>query len=736
MSQHYTARQLASYGRGPDTELVHMSKKEIKGLQELAMAHGGSLTINPHTGLAEAGFLSKILPMIAGGALMMIPGVNALAAAAMVGGGVGLAKGSLKEGLMAGLSAYGGAGLATGLAAAGTSAAVDTAGTAAVDQATTAAATETAKATAGQQIATDAAKEALLNNPTGLPSNYADLAAQTASPNQIGQIQAQNYLTANQGNLSAETLKGLQSAVPNAQNPLDIVRSAGQANASLAPNVVNPTARQFVSNMGQGIKTLATNPSQLTGFASDNAGALTSLALPALEGNQKSNIPAGYQPDEYDRRLGRYRLADDYKAYEAPQPNPYYRAQYPSYAEGGVIGLAMGGPAPQTNFANPAQSMMGTSQYSMATDPMSGNIAQRNMAEGGVTGGGEMQLNVPINIGGGGGNSGFGGSGGYGGYSSGAGYAPPGGPQGGSAGSLASLLKGAQQGQSPAGAAPQAQGAQGQGAQMNMQDSAQSAQGMSADVNGFTPIQTNQGTLLAGQFLQGLSGLPDKNSSNAMGNMQYGMQQMQAAPQQEQSPIQMASGGIARFAGRNSSQVIQDYLDRQQKTDAYLPESVGVPRVGIARDTDIETYKKPALEASIIRLGKTYGAAGIKPAKLPKTSIKGLGDVSGATPDTTEAARGGTMHSHLGGYSDGGRMLKGPGDGMSDDIPATISGRQPARLADGEFVIPADVVSHLGNGSTDAGAKKLYSMMAKIRKARTGKKKQAPAVKADRFMPA
>jgi hypothetical protein len=97
-------------------------------------------------------------------------------------------------------------------------------------------------------------------------------------------------------------------------------------------------------------------------------------------------------------------------------------------------------------------------------------------------------------------------------------------------------------------------------------------------------------------------------------------------------------------------------------------------------------------------------------------------------------ARGGI--ADLGGYSDGGRMLKGPGDGMSDSIPATIGGRQPARLADGEFVVPADVVSHLGNGSTDAGAKKLYAMMDKIRKARTGKKKQAPAVNTGRFMPA
>jgi hypothetical protein len=82
------------------------------------------------------------------------------------------------------------------------------------------------------------------------------------------------------------------------------------------------------------------------------------------------------------------------------------------------------------------------------------------------------------------------------------------------------------------------------------------------------------------------------------------------------------------------------------------------------------------------------------------------------------------------------RFLKGGGDGMSDDIPATIDGKQKAALSDGEFVIPADVVSHLGNGSSRAGAKKLYSMMDNIRKARTGKKRQAPEVKADRYMPA
>jgi hypothetical protein len=92
--------------------------------------------------------------------------------------------------------------------------------------------------------------------------------------------------------------------------------------------------------------------------------------------------------------------------------------------------------------------------------------------------------------------------------------------------------------------------------------------------------------------------------------------------------------------------------------------------------------------------------------------------------------------ANLGSYSDGGRMLRGPGDGMSDSIPASISGKRPARLADGEFVVPADVVSHLGNGSTDAGAKQLYAMMNKVRKARTGRKAQGREINPRQYVPA
>lgn len=104
-------------------------------------------------------------------------------------------------------------------------------------------------------------------------------------------------------------------------------------------------------------------------------------------------------------------------------------------------------------------------------------------------------------------------------------------------------------------------------------------------------------------------------------------------------------------------------------------------------------------------------------------------------------AKGGISDAYynLGGYSDGGRLLRGPGDGVSDSIPATIGNKQPARLADGEFVVPARIVSELGNGSTEAGARKLYGMMDRVQSARgktVGKGKVAKNTRADKYLPA
>ena len=86
-------------------------------------------------------------------------------------------------------------------------------------------------------------------------------------------------------------------------------------------------------------------------------------------------------------------------------------------------------------------------------------------------------------------------------------------------------------------------------------------------------------------------------------------------------------------------------------------------------------------------------------------------------------------------YAEGG-MLEGPGDGMSDSLAAQIDGSQPAALSQGEFVVPADVVSHLGNGSSDAGSKRLYAMMDEVRQARTGTEKQGKEINPERYMPA
>jgi hypothetical protein len=106
------------------------------------------------------------------------------------------------------------------------------------------------------------------------------------------------------------------------------------------------------------------------------------------------------------------------------------------------------------------------------------------------------------------------------------------------------------------------------------------------------------------------------------------------------------------------------------------------------------------------------------------------------TGQATGFAGGGITQGHLGSYSDGGRLLKGPGDGVSDSIPAKIGEKQPARLADGEFVVPARIVSELGNGSTEAGARQLYKMMDRIQAKRRKSKAIAANTKAFKDLPA
>jgi len=234
---------------------------------------------------------------------------------------------------------------------------------------------------------------------------------------------------------------------------------------------------------------------------------------------------------------------------------------------------------------------------------------------------------------------------------------------------------------------------------------------------------------------------------------------MEAPAYERSSPMLMAAGGIASVpryyrgelatsSGRRGDvySATQRFLDMYDPQSKYTPpKGADNPDVGIFRDTSAATRNKSALDAAMTRQAalekQNYIDTG---AKLPRASrsagqlnMKPQGKKAEKDDEYEYAASGGIMGASLGGYAAGGnpRLLKGPGDGMSDNIPAVIGRRQPARLADGEFVVPADVVSHLGNGSTEAGAKKLHGMMDNVRKARTGKKKQAPAVKANRFIP-
>ena len=194
----------------------------------------------------------------------------------------------------------------------------------------------------------------------------------------------------------------------------------------------------------------------------------------------------------------------------------------------------------------------------------------------------------------------------------------------------------------------------------------------------------------------------------------------------------MATGGkVSAFEKMmKEEEARKKQADAQARSDLEEGKSIaGKTRPYSRTQTSNSPYAAAIKE--IQAMGKKYG---IKTVAPEKTNVDLMGD-----QDQIEyAANGGIMHG-LGGYSDGGRLLKGPGDGVSDSIPAVIGNKQPARLADGEFVIPARIVSELGNGSTEAGARKLYAMMERIQKQRgktVGKNKVAVNSKASKHLPA
>ena len=200
----------------------------------------------------------------------------------------------------------------------------------------------------------------------------------------------------------------------------------------------------------------------------------------------------------------------------------------------------------------------------------------------------------------------------------------------------------------------------------------------------------------------------------------------------------VAKNAATKAATNEDGTIDQEKLTAQERTDfdatAYLKAN---PDVQAELDAGTANFgDKSDIAAAAWNHYLNYGKAGGR-AYTKKAAGGGMmGYAMGGMPMYSV---GGGLGS-LGSYSDGGRLLRGPGDGVSDSIPATIGRKQqPARLADGEFVVPARIVSELGNGSTEAGAKKLYAMMDRVQRARgktTGKNKVAANSRADKYLPA
>ena len=319
--QQLAAQHMASQGRGPDSQLVHMSPREVAGLQALAMAQGGSLTINPETGLPEAGFLDKMLPMILGiGAMALTGGAAAPAMTglfgmgmpATIGLGVGALQtartGSLEKGLMAGLGAYGGAGLAGGLMAAG--------GAGATNAANAAAAAESM----GGALAADQAALAGMN--AGAPAMSGITGAASAAPT-----------------LAADAA-GLQAATP----------TIAPVTPTIPPAAVQPSMGQNLSQAGRGISAL-TEPGGRAAFMGQAAskgveatgvgggmGLLkygAAAAAPMLMGDTTTKMPED-DKERFDYAFDAGRTEEGYVDPVTGQ-RQYFRPTYRRLAAGGPV---------------------------------------------------------------------------------------------------------------------------------------------------------------------------------------------------------------------------------------------------------------------------------------------------------------------------------------------------------------------------------------------------------------
>jgi hypothetical protein len=366
MSLQLAAQHLASHGRGDDKVLVHMTHGELKSLNDLAMAHGGHLTINPHTGLPEAGFLQGMLPMIIGAGLAAATGGTSMAispmlAAGLVGGGYTLATGSVKKGLMAGLGAYGGAGLGSSLAAAGTQA-----GTAGITSEATAAGDAAAKEALAKQTAMQT------TIPSGGIENLNQTVSQLKSPLTAEQLGAIKENAAN-----AVGAPGGTSLSASTQNALANPVSTGFNNATSSWSNAGNFLKGNTSNIAAGVSPALVNTDPTkpppTAVDADQGQRYNYQANPtaAASGAPNPNIPSYEQMMSNPQNFG--------------AEQTYFNHKYVNRAAGGPVEEMSNNAAIGANTMYPMANMTTSAFATPYQDPKSTNMMASMAPSGGGT---------------------------------------------------------------------------------------------------------------------------------------------------------------------------------------------------------------------------------------------------------------------------------------------------------------------------------------------------------------
>jgi hypothetical protein len=858
------ASLLASRGRGGDSMLVHMTPGEVQGLQSLALAHGGSLTINPETGLPEANFLKKLLPSIAGFTLnSLFPGLGTVGTSLVVAGVSGLAEGSFSKGLKAGLGAYSGASIREALSrvAAERAAAQELAK---LGQATT------------QAVAKEGVKEAV-----GLTKEAVDLPAQAIKGLQIPAMRLGQPASISMPGLSSDSIRALSSAI-------------GESAAATRPTF---------SQLGQGLRSL-TERGGLENFVTalggpQKAGFVLSPITQAIEESELeeqerkmrraqqggSEFPY-YIPGSFDFATGSFAPG----AYYTRSGQPYKPKKPFGFADGGIVDLVGIDPrnmpgrdpiimyppnAPQPitppsvaatqafSFPQPrdvrrditdqyiydlnARLARGIPQYeeSVIAPPVLPPVAPPTMPP----------INIPIVP---------------------PSFLPPGfapkeepiipvepeiqnyfpvrpippvidypiipsEPEKKPSVEIEALpetiapdyvgtpiipvrnlfdqipvpqpeeqIEPEKKPSVEIEALPETIAPEYQGLPIApvqdftapfISEEAPDRRGVISydEIVGLPPgfIMPPEPQIPTSIDLSELKDIGiDPNVTKALEEAAKEEAAPTPSPKEEKSTtekvldmFESGGGGLGALIGAGRELFgpgetnLRDFFEAAAR--GYLPDIFEKPaeefvsKFGVkteeltpeeAAKADAEALAKKEAEAEkektqvepeqelIAPVAGGGGGGGFEegfggPSNYYDNSLQNfldqyfidqlMGGRGVVTVEELGMAGGGRVKHYAGGglgslneYRAGGKFLQGPGDGMSDDIHANIDGKQEARLADGEFVIPADVVSHLGNGSSNAGAKKLYEMMARVRQSRTGKKKQAPAVNMNRHLPA